>query len=163
MRRALILFFIAGCGSSSPSNTTLGQSCNSDADCYRDQLCNAGRCDALMCIPGEVECVSNAVIACSSDGLELTVLEVCTTTCSEFSAACVEAQCQPLATSCVGDDLHQCNSSGTGTQFVTTCGTGCLAGGCLGAPPQLAFVSPRIGIETGGPTIRLVGSAHGIV
>jgi len=98
-----------------------GSTCSGGSGCIEDGA--VGSCVTHECTPSAVECAADglAVIECSSDGFEATVVEQC-----ESGEACLQGRCEAVICeaggfTCDGRSVLECNAAGTSLASIDFC------------------------------------------
>ncbi len=108
------------------------ETCNEEGDAWLFSDCERGCLDGkcVVCLPGEISCEGEFVIACDKDGEKWLEVE----NCSSDGLICFEGECLacvPKSTRCVdGETLETCNEDGTSWER-TVCDSGCVEGACI--------------------------------
>lgn len=109
----------AGSVLSSPTSCTTGYSCLEQG--------SEAACEPWICTPGTTGCslTTEAVVECSADGLEETVIQACATGefCISSTSSCMTTIYNPSTRFCMGNVVHQCDSTGSTSTPVQTCTT----------------------------------------
>lgn len=98
-------------------------------DCPEDTTCQDGQCVPHVCPPDTTYCLGSNVVSCASNGLTITVVEICSADqyCDDRDPpACVDTICEPQSQVCTPerDGFRLCNAIGSG--FITVkCEHGC--------------------------------------
>lgn len=101
-----------------------------------DQGCANGAClDITACEPGEVVCdkAGSQLVKCNSFGSAYFTFELCESTCSEETDACVDVICNPGDVRCSPSQfkvVETCDSAGTVWKPTAFCDGKCEQGAC---------------------------------
>jgi hypothetical protein len=138
-----------GCSIASPPECTPSEvTCNPDAeeviecapdglshtvveDCAAsDEVCVGAKCKPVICSPGDLACMDNAVRECSVKGDKWAVEDDCSSAefCNEDTVSCEKLFCLPDTESCDDNTAVLCDS--TGHAYVSA-GTDCTPDYCF--------------------------------